>query len=421
MSTPNPRPFAGRKMSRRERRASERRARERADRLARSMPPPEKTERTDPISGRPMYSGEPAPAPFTAPPRTAATPPHPSSSSPAPGRPFVRPATAPSPAAGTAAASTNPGSAAHPAPQWARPAPVTTPKPSRTRTRRTKSPRAAKPASATSARPLPPLPVPGAGSQTATTPSVLQRLLEPVEAPAARWVLGAGATTATVSVLAAIGAGLPVLGHTADWLYLGAGAAGAAAGAYLVWIGFGATSLRLRAACATLSVLVVTAFVAGLVADPVLIDGRVLVATSKEARSTKLADGVYQDLRRMARLDDLLIAPIEDARANVSLYEPATNELAEMSVEYKRIPASDLPDPSFAVVISQMKVAAYWGSKAMATKTQLIEQDDAKASSDLETQRATFTNNWMTAAASLKQVAAALDIPYTTDLEGPHE
>lgn len=211
-----------------------------------------------------------------------------------------------------------------------------------------------------------------------------------------------------------------MLGHGADWHWLAGGGAASLILGVAATRGWQATGPRARVAVPAVSLLLVTAFGVGLASDPVVVDGRAQLATSKTARSAHLAQQMRTDLYDLVRYDDLLAASQEDARANVALYEPAAKQLNALMVRYSSV-AADVPDPAFAAPAAKIKSAAYWGLRAMQVKAELIDQDDAKKSADLESYRATYATEVLAAGEQLNQAAASLDIPFTLREEGPHE
>ena len=381
-------------MSRKERRVSAKRAQERADRLAKAMPPPPQAAQVDPLTGKPLFV--PSVGVDQLKPVVPST------------RPVIPP-----PGSARSGATHTPGGAPARTPEpQAQPTPTPTPKPKRQR----------RAAGAPTRPPSPPAAAVATRAAHAGGAQPLRRTLaEPIGAPKAARFLTGGAAGAVVGLVTAVSFALPVEPAYRDAPIAAAGVLVLGLGAYLAFIGWAHSGVKTRAAAATVATLAGLSFLVGATADPIVLDGKVLVETSSKAQSVRLADSVYDDLTLVAGHDDLLVASMADARANVSDYAPAVKDLYEMSAEYSRINVGDLPNPAFAAVVESMKTTTYWAAKAMETKTGLIEQEDARAEADLETQRASFADNWVATATELKNVAAALDIPYTTDLEGPHE
>lgn len=367
------------------------------------MPPPEPTDRVDPLTGRAVYHSPTAGGSFaspTSPPARAnggasQTPAAASSRRPAPELPPATPVAAPfaPPAFPT---SSNAFSAAPPSPAKAQ----------------TKSPRQRRAKA-------------GAAPRARRSPGELLQIgkehcVERLQSRATHWLVAA-ATAVVVSATTLVVSGLPLLGSSWDFRVVAACVvvlAGAGAVARAVW---SAARAAVRYSAAAVAALLIAALCVGVVSDPVVIDGRVLLATSKEGKAAQLSDEVYRDLRRVADFDTLLAASLEDARANVSAYDPAHDELIKVSAKYAKMPPEDLPDPAFGAVVESMKSATYWAAKAMQSKRALIDAESTRAQSDLATQRAAFTDNWLAAASQLRAATEALGIPYSRDLEGPHE
>jgi hypothetical protein len=368
------RPYSGRELSRKQKREIRKRVQRRADSMARAMPPPEKSHRVDPLTGRPLYGDS-----TTTQHQVPAFP-------------------------------TGPVSA----PEWATHTPTPAQMPAAPSTRQSRSAKRKQNAPA-------PLPSLDRAFAQAQAPSVIDRLLAPAGPQTAQLTYIGGVTLAVLGLMLGVSLGLPVLGRDWDFAFAGVGTLALLFGGYWAYTGWVHTPAKARFITSVIGGLLAAAFCVGVASEPVVIDGKVLLSTSKEAKSVRLADDVYTDLRRAAELDDLLAAPIADARANVSRYKPAVKELTTMSTKYAGLSKGDLPDPSFGPVIESMKTSAYWASKAMETKAALIEQENARGEADLETQRATFTDNWFTTAKTLKQVTDALGVPMSTEMEGPHE
>ena len=394
MTSREPRPFQGRKQTRRERRASERRSRERAAAWAAAMPPPDPSARVDPLSGAPV---DPlAGAPGTDP-------------SPRPGTP--EPSTGPA----------RPGSHA-PAPRTPAPdtrAPSSSPRPARKRPA-SKAPRSRRRRTVEVAGPSG-LPSLAAVAERASRPGPLTRLRRPWPGRTGRLALYAGAPAAAVGVMVAAGAGMPVLDGSWDPRWLAGGGAAAAAAAFAASRGWSAAGARLRVALPAVCALLVVAFAVGLGSGPVVVDGTVYLSTTTTARSARMADQMRSDLYALVGYDDLLAASQEDARAAIGSYDPAGSDIDALGSRYAAMTEEDLPDPAFAPVVEHIKSAAYWGGKALAVKRELIDQDDAKKSADLDSWRATYASEVLAAGEQLTAVTSQLGIPFTLRKEGPHE
>lgn len=397
MANPSdPRPFQPRKQSRAERRASEKRSRERAAAWAAAMPPPDPTQRVDPLSGATAIGDVTAGTPVFSVDRGLTTASPSRVTTPAPSRPPVVTSAPPAPArSARTTASPTPASAGKTRP----------------------SRRRGKPAPVSSAG----LPSLSAIAARESRPSLGRRISAQWPGQVGRGAFYLGTPAAAVAAMAGAGAGLPVLTGTWDWYWVGGGAVTAAVCALVASRGWASAGPKLRIAVpATVTVLAV-AFAVGLASGPVVVDGKVYVSTSSTARSAKLADQIRTDLYTLVAFDDLLAASQADARAAIGRYVPATVELDQMNARYAAMAAGDLPDPSFAGPIEKLKTAAYWGGKAMTVKRELIDQDDAKKSADLDSWRATYASEVLSGGEQLTAVTTELGIPFTLRKEGPHE
>ena len=461
------RPYAGRELTRRERRQADRAAAKRAEQRAKAMPPPEQHDRTDPVTGRPVYTGvehelrRPGAAPLPdhsiqqlsgsearrpgtsverATPRAPARLPAP----PAPhATPFGLPATPPAGGTGEPAPQPHPpqrpdasqAQTPHPGPAasiWGAAAPLHGS--DRDQFEAVEDAQSARPdrRGRAGGRLLPsrrrraPKPTPSLAEQAARAEARAARTARwrgyapPQTAP---WWFVAGLLAVLAAVAVACLSALELLTIPAtwwnQWYLLGGVAAVTASGTLALRRGWNRSPNKIRVPGVVFVVLASAALIVGVLSDPVVIDGRVYSSTSMEARSVRLAEEMSADLERMAVLDELLVADLATARSQVSLYEPAVAELVKMSDKWAN--RTDVPDPAFAGVVDGLKTTAYWQAEAMTSKAALIEEADDRTETDLETQRATFTNNWIAVSQQLNEVGIALGIPTNDQTGGPHE
>lgn len=371
------RPFAGRRLSRAERRAAEARAAKRASARAVALPPPDPATRvSNPLGPRPFTPRADPPAPAT-----SATPA--AASSPVARRPVdIGPAgllTGPVPAAERAA---RPAAQRPPRPQTSR----------QEQQREAGVPR----------RPL------------------RERLLADIADRNGQVAFTVGVLAAPAGlVTAGVASGAGSL-HPFDGRLLAGGIVAALLGALLGWRGRQAVRAWPRRGATVLVTLAVVAFGVGVAATPVVVGGRVQLSTSTTARAYDLAMQMRTDLYRISALDRLAAYGQEDARVHVDEYPGAIAELQSMNARYAGAQGG-VVSPQFADAIGHLRTAAYWESKALDSKSQLVTQTDDKLTADVASYRNTAWTESLIAANTLEAAAQKFHFTVTADQTGPHE
>jgi hypothetical protein len=214
----------------------------------------------------------------------------------------------------------------------------------------------------------------------------------------------AAVVVATGAACAAVAVGLPVFGHGWEPVRLAAGVAATAVAAWgASWAGRRLTRrTHLVAVAAATSVLLLFSWGA---ATQVVIDGKPYAATSDTARAWKLTSELYRDLNRMAELDVLLAYDLPDVRANLRRYEPAEQELAFLAAKWANVRIDDLPDGRFAPILRHVATAGDFGAQAMSRKRGLALQYDARAEAEMNSFRATFITEVLTAGPLLAELS----------------
>lgn len=370
------RPYQGRKLSKKEQRIYRQQAKKRAAARAAAMPAPASTERRDPVTGQPVNARTP-----------------------------------------------NAGSGKTPIKNHQGTKKVGQPgKAPRVRKLESEKPTKKKPKKVSKKpAPLPELHTLADAVNADQTPGFLEEFTAGFEGRKANAAVVVGAIIFLSGLVYAIVQGTPLLTSGFDFLAIAAGSILSLAGAYLVARGFiGATNI-LKFVTLGVTLTASLGLVVGALANPVVVDDQVLLENSKEAKSARFAEEIYEDLRTLAEYDDLLAASLADARANVSLYPAAEKEIIELNSKYAEYTVEDLPDPAFAPVVDNMKNASFWAAQAISSKEKLIEAEDARAQSDLQTQRASFVELWVQAGSGLETISTDLGIPFTQLERGPRE
>lgn len=380
MSRREDRPFQQRRPSWRERRDSERRARSRAAALAEALPPPDAALRVDP--DRPAQPHAPAAA----------------QSQPGPSAPTGAPAA--------------PGAARLPRRSLSDVAHAATPPPA------SSVPAAFTPPSVPgyTAPSVPGVPTWGtpesdAAADTDPAPAPWRR---PWSGRAAALGLSLALATVVLAVVVGLGWGAPVLGHPQRWELLAGSGVALLLSAWALTRSWGQVPQRGRRAGAGVALVLCAAFGIGVATNPVVVDGRVFLSTSVEAKQFRLMQQVHEDLLRMRQLDVYLTYSAADAGAHYNEYGPAMEELGELSNRYARMSTQDLPDPRFADTVDATKSAAYWAQQAMEAKVSLLTQDDARTAANVTSFRADFAEQFVAAGRALSFLSADLNIPLET-------
>lgn len=222
-------------------------------------------------------------------------------------------------------------------------------------------------------------------------------------------LLFAAGWTVTLAAAGAAFWGTPWMRQRWSWPTLAMAAAGLAVGVFLmVHSGPGLPRRVRRWALTALAVLVVLFGVGA--ATQVVIDGRPYLSASQEARSYRLAQTLYDDLRTMATYDELLDLPVPDARARYNQYEPAIQHLDELVAKWSRYDLGSLPDPDFIDVITNLKVGGTFGANALQLRFQLLTQPDVRSEQALAENRAAYISAVLEAGNALRTIAERYDV-----------
>jgi hypothetical protein len=254
----------------------------------------------------------------------------------------------------------------------------------------------------------PPLRDPFGQGQVATGPFV-GSVAEGAEG-SRRWPTRVGFVAAWVTlvmvVMVSAAVATPVFGGGWDlWLLLAGGAAGGAAGTAVVW-----ASRRVRRRSRVVATVVAASLAVLYVwgaATQVVIDGRPYLHTSETARAWRLSQDLLSDMNRMAELDVLLGYDLVGARSNLRRYDPAAVELAQIAARWANTEISAVPDDRFIPIMRHLATSADFGSQAMRRKYELALQYDARGEAELQSWRATFVRELLTAGPLLAELSAS--------------
>lgn len=227
-----------------------------------------------------------------------------------------------------------------------------------------------------------------------------------------------------VVVLAGLVVGLavggPFLGHDGRPVVAVAGVAGVGAGALWVSKGWAGAGSKLRLSAAGIALVVGVCFSVGTLSSPVLLDGKVYLSTSKEARSYALIQQMRTDLLMLADADRYLTYDAAEAGAHYEEYAVVTAQLEALSSQYSLLDdASRVPDEAFLPVVEQTKSAAWWAYQAVTAKTATLTESDSGLEADLTADRASYAEAVVSAGSQLKDLAATLGLPLS--VMGPTE
>lgn len=196
-----------------------------------------------------------------------------------------------------------------------------------------------------------------------------------------------------VAVDVGIGRGAPVLGHSWEpWALASAGAAVAliavAARALFTSKGWYPTRRQFGAALAA-ALLAVAAFTIG-VSTSVVIDGKVMSATSDAARAYELSTMMLDDLEVLSDIDELVATDPAQAQARFREFPQQQAAAEEIANRWSRVDAAALPAGELVVAVENMKVAGFAAAKAVEAREAMIGTNNAKLAADVATLRSTY-------------------------------
>lgn len=223
-----------------------------------------------------------------------------------------------------------------------------------------------------------------------------------------------GSVLMLASLMIGLAVGGPVLGHEGrPEVALGAVAV---FGASAFWLakGWAGAARRTRWVAVALTLVIGASFTVGTLTNPVVVDGQVYLATSDEARSYRLIQQIRTDLLELAAADEYLTYNPAQAGAHFDKYPALLDRLNELSAKYATTGESqDMPDPRFATVIGHTTSAAYWSSRAVESKLEVIKADNARSQAALASNRASYAEAVILAGESLRELSVELDLPLT--------
>lgn len=259
--------------------------------------------------------------------------------------------------------------------------------------------------------------------------SPFTRALDSVEGSALAWhtrlrgnwgrrastiAVACGSVLALAGLSVGLAVGGPVLGHQGRPVVALAGAATLGVGALWGGKGWRSAARRGRWIMLVLTTLLGASFTVGTLTNPVVVDGQVFLSTSAEARSYRLMQDIRSDLLELAAADEYLTFDAAQAGAYYDAYPGLLDRMTELSNKYAILTESqDLPDERFSTVVEQTTSAAYWATRAVQSKIEIIEADSARSQADLDTRRASYAEALLSAGESLRTLSADLSLPLT--------
>jgi endonuclease/exonuclease/phosphatase (EEP) superfamily protein YafD len=204
--------------------------------------------------------------------------------------------------------------------------------------------------------------------------------------------------------LFALAVGLPIQGHSLrlEWL-LPALAAIAIAG-FALSRAITRTATIVALSCASVVCLIVISLVWG-VSESVVIAGKVAPDTSAPARSLHLSQALIADLYTMTNADQLVAASPSAARANISAYTTASDNLVGISERWLATTSGPQPNQAFTAIETNVGNAAYWEADAVTKKAADVANPDSSVESEIATDTKTYTAQILAAATDLRQLA----------------
>jgi hypothetical protein len=202
-------------------------------------------------------------------------------------------------------------------------------------------------------------------------------------------------TLTVVAVAATAGTwavGAPVLGH--GWQPVAA--APWAAAATLAWVlrwrspGRGTGRAPRRALVA--GALAAAVFAVGTF-NTLVIDGRVVAATSAEARTYQLTVELVDHRLEFVDVDELLALPLSEIRPRFRELEPAQRRMESINARWAAVSLESLPDAELAPIVTEARLAAYHAGLALERKRTLMAINDAHAAAELDAFRAQFVTH----------------------------
>lgn len=230
-----------------------------------------------------------------------------------------------------------------------------------------------------------------------------------------------GLVGALVAGCVGLAVGAPVLEHEGRPLIALLGAAGVGGGGLLTLKGWGGAGKRLSWGLLVGCLLLGVSFTVGTVTNPVVIDGKVVLATSPTAQSFKLAQDIREDLLWLADVDDYLMFNPAQAGSRVGEYPALLEKTQELTTEYSFMTESldRLPADEFMPLVQEVTSAAYWANRAVESKVETIEANNARSQADLASHRAVYGEALLQSGQTLREVATALELPW--EQMGPQE
>lgn len=214
----------------------------------------------------------------------------------------------------------------------------------------------------------------------------------------------------TLTALATVMLGAPILGQETNWKYLGVGIAVSLMLFERVWHWTPLASTGVRTFAIGFMVLMSIFFTVG-VLNQVEIDGKAYPVWSDTAKAYTLSEEIYADLLIIRENDRYLELPSEQARTYSNEIKIATTTSLEIANKWNPSVERELPNEEFLVVLRDINAAADAQAQALDLLSQDLLQPDVSRQSNISTKRAASVESVTDAILYLRQATG----PYGFD------
>lgn len=137
----------------------------------------------------------------------------------------------------------------------------------------------------------------------------------------------------------------------------------------------------------------------------VVVDGRPQLEVSETARAYRLTEELLSDIFLMGSFDELLSYDDATARANLREYDPAADRLEAIAARWATTEIASLPDGRFGPILRHVYTSADFGAQALRAKRTLSLQFDPRTAGDVDSFRATYIAELLSAGPLLLELA----------------
>jgi hypothetical protein len=144
-------------------------------------------------------------------------------------------------------------------------------------------------------------------------------------------------------------------------------------------------------------------------ASQIVVGGAPQLHTSDTARAYRLVEQLVDDLYRMSEYDVLLGYDDATSRANLREFDPAADTLEAIAARWATTEIASLPDGRFGPILRHVYTSADFGAQALRRKRALTLQFDPRTAAEVDSFRATYIRELLTAGPLLAELAAEYD------------